>query len=268
MAKYRYSPGRLAAIGIGVILIGLDARGAYEYALKAESGTVSYLVLAAPVIALTAGLLPILAGQALKRRQHLQAIYLFVAFLFAGAVVFLAALERTAAVHQSAATGRLAHNARVADAKAELVKAISRRDDVEAKRLKECGTGRGARCKALREEAETAGQSVATATAAVTAAGVALPSASPKAIALAAYLPGVSAETIDLYQPMVLPMALLVVGFTTLHFGASSGRSRRRRRKPALVKRPVPKKKAPRKRKHKAPAIVIPSGGNVIPFRR
>lgn len=266
MAKKRYSPGRLAAIGIGVILIGLDARGAYEYALKAEAGSVSYLVLAAPIIALTAGLLPILVGNAFKSRQHLKAIFLFVAFLFAGAVVFLAALERTAASHQTAAQARLTHNARVADAKAELAKAIERRDVVEVRKLQECASGRGARCKALREEAEAAADAVTKATAAVTAVGAAIPSASPKAVALAAYMPGVSAETIDLYQPMVLPMALLVVGLATLHYGASSDR-RRRRRKTQVVK-VKPKKKAPRKRKPKPAAIQIPSGGNVIPFPR
>ena len=51
---------RLGALALGVSCAGLGAFGAYEFAYRLEYG-VSYLVLAAPLIAVTAALIPPIA---------------------------------------------------------------------------------------------------------------------------------------------------------------------------------------------------------------
>ena len=47
---------RLGALALGLTCAGLGCYGAWEFALKLEAGTVTYLVLAAPVIAAAAAL--------------------------------------------------------------------------------------------------------------------------------------------------------------------------------------------------------------------
>ena len=51
---------RLGALVLGLPCAGLGSYGAFEFAYRLE-GTVSYLVIAAPVVAVTAALIPPIA---------------------------------------------------------------------------------------------------------------------------------------------------------------------------------------------------------------
>jgi hypothetical protein len=64
---------RLGALALGVSCAGLGAFGAYEFALRLEGG-VSYLVLAAPLIAVTAALIPPIAEETWRSGHPLKAL--------------------------------------------------------------------------------------------------------------------------------------------------------------------------------------------------
>ena len=68
--------------------------GAFEFALKLEGNTVTYLVLAAPVIAGAAAIIPVLAEATWRGGAYLKSLLWWLVLVPAGAVVFFSAAER------------------------------------------------------------------------------------------------------------------------------------------------------------------------------
>jgi hypothetical protein len=85
--------GRLGAFALGLICAGLGCYGAYEFAYRLE-GSVTYLVLAAPVIAGTAALIPPIAEATWRAGGYVKALLWWAVLVPAGAVVFYSAAER------------------------------------------------------------------------------------------------------------------------------------------------------------------------------
>jgi hypothetical protein len=65
---------RLGAFVLGLTCAALGCYGAWEFALKLEAGTVTYLVLAAPVIAAAAAMIPPLAEATWRGGHYLKAL--------------------------------------------------------------------------------------------------------------------------------------------------------------------------------------------------
>jgi len=84
---------RLGALALGVSCAGLGAFGAYEFAHKLEGG-VTYLVLAAPLIAVSAAFIPLIAELTWRRGHFLKAVLWWIVLVPAAAVVFFSAAER------------------------------------------------------------------------------------------------------------------------------------------------------------------------------
>lgn len=99
MADYNYH--LVASTLIGLTCAGLGCYGAFEFAHKLE-GTVTYLVLAAPVVALTAALIPPIAEVTWRSGAYVKALLWWGALVPAAAVVFYSACER---VHTARAGG-------------------------------------------------------------------------------------------------------------------------------------------------------------------
>ena len=78
---------RLSTLSLGLICATLGCYGAYEFAHGLE-GRVTYLVLAAPVIAASAALIPPIAETAWRQGAPLKALLWWAAMVPAGAVVF------------------------------------------------------------------------------------------------------------------------------------------------------------------------------------
>ena len=85
---------RLGSLLLGLICAALGAYGAFEFAHRLEGGTVTYLVLAAPVIAVTAALIPPIAEATWRSGHSLKALLWWAVLVPAGAVVFFSASER------------------------------------------------------------------------------------------------------------------------------------------------------------------------------
>jgi len=135
---------RLSIFLLGLTCSGLGMYGAFEFAKGLEGDAVTYIVLAAPVIAGAAAFIPPIAETTWRQGAPLKALLWWAALVPAGAVVFFSAAER---VHQAKA-GReaergsyrsAADRAHVALTKAEARFEAARAEANKARGLKQCG---------------------------------------------------------------------------------------------------------------------------------
>jgi hypothetical protein len=212
-------PIRLGAFLLGLICAGLGCYGSWEFALKLELGTVTYLVLAAPVIAAAAAMIPPIAEATWRGGQYLKSLLWWLVLVPAGAVVFFSAAERVHVAKAGAQAERDAHRGVATRAQAALTKAEgqldkARADANRARGQKQCGPD----CRTkLAAEASAQADVVA---------------------ARSALLSAESAATTDspLQAPVwLLPAALDLVAFMAMWTALSGGRS-----KPATVRKATP----------------------------
>jgi hypothetical protein len=135
---------RLGALALGLVCSCLGMYGAFEFAMKLERGAVTYLVLAAPVIAGAAASIPVLAEATWRARAYLKALLWWVALVPAGAVVFFSAAERVHVAKVGEQAERVALRNAAARAQATLNKAdaelaSARAAANQARGLKKCG---------------------------------------------------------------------------------------------------------------------------------
>jgi hypothetical protein len=239
---------RILATVAGLVLTGIEVFGAYEYLLKQE-GRLSYLVAGGAVVTATSALLPILAERQWRDGHKLQALLLWAALLPALSLILSAAIERTGGARDRAGQERQAIETRIKLAKDAVDDAKSRLASAEAGVLAETkDKGCGPVCKGLKKEAEEARKQLSEARGAPDLKLV-VPR-DPQAVRLAAMLPVTEAQ-VALYQPVILPVTVSLLGILLLGTGlAETKRKRRvqkgkkkqvkRKRKPAKPKMPEP----------------------------
>ena len=118
--------------------------GAFEFAMKLEGDAVTYITLAAPVIAGAAASIPVLAEATWRERAYLKALLWWAALVPAGAVVFFSAAERVHVAKAGAQAERVALRGAASRAQAALTKSdaelVSARAAAnKARGLKKCG---------------------------------------------------------------------------------------------------------------------------------
>lgn len=239
VAKSKYSVVRGLAISAGLAFTGIEVFGATEYLLKQE-GHVSYLVVGGAVVTATASLLPLLAERQWRAGNKLQALLLWAALLPALSLILSAAIERTGGARDRAGQERQTIERRIALAKSA---AIEARDTVSAAEAAVHAETRNGGCKRicqdLKATAEAARKRLAEARANPDLRLV-VPS-DPQAVRIAAMLPVTEAQ-VALYQPVILPVAVSMLGILLL--GTSLAET-----KPRKVKGHKPKRRARRKPK-------------------
>lgn len=240
---------RLGSLLLGLICAALGAYGAFEFTHRLE-GAVTYLVLAAPVIAATAALIPPIAEATWRNGATLKALLWWAVLVPAGAVVFFSAAERVHVAKSGAEAERSALRGAASRAEATLAKAegelvTARAAANKARGQKQCGP-----------ECRTKLAAEASAQADVEAAKLALLHAERQA-------------TIEspLKAPVwLLPAALDAVAFMAIWTGLSGFSSRVPGRERA--KRP---RRRTLRRKPRAPEMPIRRRGandnNVVPFK-
>jgi hypothetical protein len=134
---------RLGALALGVSCAGLGAFGAYEFTRRLE-GEVTYLVLAAPLIAVTAAFIPPLAEATWRGGHPLKATLWWLVLVPAGAGVFFSAAERVHVAKAGAKAERDAFRGAVSRAQAALTRAQAdlakaRAEANVARGQKQCG---------------------------------------------------------------------------------------------------------------------------------
>ena len=135
---------RLATLMLGLICVALGAYGAFGFAHKLEGGTVTYLVLAAPVIAVTAALIPPIAEVTWRSGHSLKAVLWMAVLVPAGAVVIFSASERVhvakaGAEAERSALRNAATRAQAALTMSEASLATARAQANAARAQKQCG---------------------------------------------------------------------------------------------------------------------------------
>jgi hypothetical protein len=134
---------RLGALALGFSCAGLGAFGAYELAHRLE-GEVTYLVLAAPLIAVAAALIPPIAETSWRSGYPLKALLWWAVLVPAGAVVFFASSERVHVAKAGAQAERVAlrsvaSRAQVALTKSEASLAQARAEANAVRAQRQCG---------------------------------------------------------------------------------------------------------------------------------
>ncbi len=138
-----YTPCRVASSILGLTCAGLGSYGAFEFAYKLEC-TMSYLVIAALVVAVTAALIPPIAEATWRAGGYVKALLWWAVLVPAGAVVFFSAAERVHDAKADAEAERGALRGAAARASATLMKAqaelaLARADANRARGQKQCG---------------------------------------------------------------------------------------------------------------------------------
>ena len=134
---------RLSSLSLGLICTTLGCYGAYEFAHALE-GRVTYLVLAAPVIAASAALIPPIAEATWRQGAPLKALLWWAAMVPAGAVVFFSSAERVHTAKAGAEAERGAYRSAADRAREALTKATAKFDAAraeanQARGQKQCG---------------------------------------------------------------------------------------------------------------------------------
>lgn len=236
---------RLAYLTVGAIAIGLSMYGAYTAAFKVE-GEVSYVVIAAPLVAGVAALAPVFAEHSFRDGANVRGLFWVLALIPAGVVAFDGAYQRTHHAKALTLSERQAHEravqraeADLKSAKAEAAAKAAEADKYRAVRDDQCGP----KCALARSAEQRAN-------AAVTAAeGKLLASDKLKTAAPAWALP-----------PWVLPVALDVTAFLAIWSGLSPGR----KRKPKQEKAVQAQVQAPKRKPKRRPAAPPPANDNVV----
>jgi hypothetical protein len=243
-----YSKWSIAAIVAGVVLTAIEVVGAVSYLVQQDSP--SYLVAGGAVVTVVAAMLIPLSERCWRGGRRILAILLALSLVPALSLVFSAAVERTGGARDEANRHRqaVAQQIELKLAGVNEAKAVADEDESAAKA--ECATGRKAKCLGLEARADISRQRLETARTELAQAGV-VPS-DPQARRLAAILP-VTEEAIVLYQPLILPIAISVLGLLLIAVGAHST-------KPKVIPRRGKRKK--RRRSAQKPS------GKVITFPR
>ena len=126
---------RLASIVLGIVTALLGMYGAYQFGLKLE-GKVSYLTIAAPVIAGAAAIIPPLAEHAWRSRQYAKSLMWWAVLVPAAATVFFGAAERVHVAKAGAEAERSALRQEASRASSELAEAKELALKAEAHALK------------------------------------------------------------------------------------------------------------------------------------
>jgi hypothetical protein len=153
---------RIVAFLLGAVATAIGCYGAYEYALKLEGGQISYLVIAGPVVAASASIIPGFAEAMWRQRHIIKALLWWVVLIPAGAVVFYSAAERVhhAKAGSQAQRSALSSAAQRAQEDLEAAKATALKAQAEAdktKLWKNCAT----QCLGIRQIALDRAQGVA-----------------------------------------------------------------------------------------------------------
>jgi hypothetical protein len=226
-------PIRLGTVVLGIACSGLGMYGAFEFGLKLEGNTVTYIVLAAPVIAGAAAIIPVLAEATWRDGAYLKSLLWWLVLVPAGAVVFFSAAER---VHYAKAGGQAERDAlRGAASRAQAT--LTKREAELTKARAEANTARAQK---------QCGPACRTKLAAETAAQVDVEAARGD------LLHAEKSATADgpLQAPTwLLPAALDLVAFMAIWTGLSKGRVKGRRGEPVSRRRRVQRRPVPIKRR-------------------
>lgn len=255
---------RIVSIVVGVILASVGAFGAIEFAKKLEGG-ITYIVVAAPVIAGVAALIPAIAETTWHAGYKIKSVCWWLVLIPAAATVYFAVAERVHHAKAGLVAERVAYAAAADRARATLQAKAKESEAAKAKADETRGWRRcGPTCEGIRATAERLEREEAEARRALLAAEKA-----------------VHAEASIQAHPALFPAAMYLVEFMAFWTGLSGPVPKRKkakkqgarrasrwsswltRRKPRAARK---RTKAPRKAPAAKRPAVVPANDNIVPF--
>jgi hypothetical protein len=234
-------PWRVVAFTFGACLVGIEIKGAVEYLLRQEGGQFSYIVAGGAVVTAVAPFIPWLAERSWHAGNRFIPILLMLAMLPALSLIVTAAIERTGGARDAAGQAREAVLVRMALAKKAETEAAAQLATDEAAAADECKTGRGPRCTGLEDRAAASRARLSEARDAIAAIGPA--PIDSQARRIAAILP-LTEQQVELYQPIILPVTVSLLGILFLSAAFAPGRRKGIDVTPEPKPRPSPTAKA------------------------
>lgn len=206
---------RAILITAGLACVGCEVWGSYDYMIE-KYGRWNYLVVGSLVLTALAAVLPV--GAEFAHRQGMRGLKwaAWCAVPLAVAFVFTVSIQRTGGATDTDEAGRrqIAENIRIA--KQEAREAEDQLPLDKALVTKNCGVWGPVCTKAKADQAATEGK-LAAARATLKQHGVAVDDSMARR--LVAYLPFLTKEQVQLYQPMLLPMGLAIIGSLLVAIG-------------------------------------------------
>lgn len=257
-----YRISRSVATALGISFAAIDVYAVASSLYVRETG-ISYIVVAGACVAATAPILPLLAEHCWRVGQRLKAVAVSALLAPVLILVILSATERMSTARDRETLARLDQAQRVDIARAAVTDADAEISSLAASARAECRGGRGRECRRLESELAAARSRLAAARVALADIGVAQEE-DPLAQRIAAIVPGITQEQVNLYLPLLLPVMVPLLGIVLLAIGLAPDKAgeeqptppRKKKKRPAAQKGP-PKSKTVRKPK-RGPVQIIP----------
>ncbi|HRD77976.1 MAG TPA: hypothetical protein PK264_18890, partial [Hyphomicrobiaceae bacterium] len=200
-----YSPLQFLAMGLGGALLALQTWLLYEHAAHAASLSPALLA-AVPVVTVTLAALPILMEHCLRSRSWLKALGLLILFGLLVGYSLPQAIGRAGEARDAKIAEAIASTRPLELVTEELKRTLTRIDDAEREMKAECKSGFGRKCEGWKR---TLAERQASAKALRDdIAKLAPPKVGASDTPRIAAVLGISEATVNLYQPLFLPLAM------------------------------------------------------------
>lgn len=196
------TPLHVVAASVGILCTAVEVLSNVEHSVQ-QTKTL-YDPAVASVVATSIGVTIALACamEAFRQRHLINGFMLLAAFALGAAYTITTTLDRVA-------TNRDAALAKKWDGDAQIKDLVALQQRVSYMAARECAGGRGQKCDAISAEVKIADKRLADRRGELDSMGK----------RLAAIVPGIDASTASLYQPMLLPVSLFIMGAWLVAFG-------------------------------------------------
>jgi hypothetical protein len=203
----------------GFACVGCEVLGAYQF-LWSKFGEWNYLVVGGMLVTSLAGVLPLAAERARRKRHFGKMVGCWVAIPMALLFVFTAAVERTGLVEDTDEASRKLRATAIAIAEEEIAEAKTQKAQDEATVARNCNVW-GPICNKAKTDLRATEVKLAAARAAFTKGATVTDNSMAKRIV--AVIPGITEQQVQLYHPLLLPILLGLLGSLCIAVGGARG---------------------------------------------
>lgn len=201
---------------VGLALTGTEVYGSVEYLMGRHGGHWSYIVFLGATVTAASALIPLLVEKCLADGRYLAALACALMTIPALSTIFLAAVERTGGARDTVVTSQRQAAVKIAAAERAEAAAQRRSDADDAAVRAACAPGRWQGCIAAEERAKQSRLELSNMRQKRVDAGD-LP-LDPQARRISA-MTGLSEATIQLWEPLILPITGSLLGIMFLSVG-------------------------------------------------
>jgi hypothetical protein len=210
----------------GFACVGCEVLGAYQF-LWSRFGEWNYLVIGGMLVTSLAGVLPLAAERARRKRHFGKMIGCWMAIPMALLFVFTAAVERTGLVEDTDEASRKLRATAIAVGEEEIKEAKEQKIKDEDTVARNCNVW-GPICDKAKADLRATEKKLATARITITKSATITDNSMAKRIV--AVIPGITEQQVQLYHPLLLPILLGLLGSLCIAVGGAHDNADSRKR--------------------------------------